>query len=961
MNYRIIKQTEDVIDYIISNIGDGDLSRYLIVFPGHRPKMFLLKRLAEVKKSPFVPPVILSFEDFILFIGRKISPDFQLISSQEIIKACYEIDLPKNNTLKKHRNSLAAFLPFLDKLYSDYETISKSKSIRDAKQLITKYTSQKGELSSSVKEYFEIMEALDKSLDEMKKSTIGNIYNMVSRIDTTKLQEYLGCFEGVIFVDIIPLYKSEENIVLNLSGLKNTEFLFQESEYLYKFQGIRNLIKIPEKFSDNWSKEIEIYESPDVHAEVLKLRERLREKNKDLKFDVPDTLIMLPESSTLKALHNLLLSELDEEDFNVSIGIPVATLPLSAFINEIIDGVSLSNLKAGEVKTENYYNVMTHNYVIALHKEETEINKCVRIIKQETTNRVYEFITTSDIEKEIANNHINIEFIRDVHRLFFEDVFSVKDVGDFAKWVCGVIDYISQKQNGSLNYGTFHIEAAYVHNKFKEISSSPIKNIPVKRSELRAIFNNFLSSEKIMPTGSPLRGLQVLGIYESRGIRFKNVYILDFNDENVYDYTFEDSFLPYKLRQTLQIPSKSEMDNYIVYFLDILIKQADSIKLFYRSEERLTKNRYLLRYIFENKKLKQEVPVTPIAYQIVMTPTMPRIHEKTEKIINRLKSIKYTATKLNTYLNCPAKFYYSAYLDLEEEEEVIEEPEIRELGIVIHESLKDFFDDFIEQELTAEKLKKGKKTLIDKLERHYKEKIVHKSPIYLVKEATLELLLENFLEKQIEMLKENGKTIVLETEQTHSAQVNIDRVTLNLAGKFDRVDRIERNGEVICHIIDYKTGSSDNAKLLSEPITLDENTLKDLKEDERIDAMIDKRSELIKSGNNVQLPFYAYLTMNEEKPVVKKPNEIKASFLFLKQRELDKFLKSITFVSKKKNPKGKEKKEQEPKEFDKCRETIESVLREILNPDVPFFALDGKGCDYCEYYSLCHKNETRKI
>jgi len=35
---------------------------------------------------------------------------------------------------------------------------------------------------------------------------------------------------------------------------------------------------------------------------------------------------------------------------------------------------------------------------------------------------------------------------------------------------------------------------------------------------------------------------------------------------------------------------------------------------------------------------------------------------------------------------------------------------------------------------------------------------------------------------------------------------------------------------------------------------------------------------------------------------------------------------------------------------------VESLISEILNPDIPFFPVETTGCEYCDFYSLCHRN-----
>ena len=82
--------------------------------------------------------------------------------------------------------------------------------------------------------------------------------------------------------------------------------------------------------------------------------------------------------------------------------------------------------------------------------------------------------------------------------------------------------------------------------------------------------------------------------------------------------------------------------------------------------------------------------------------------ESYHKGIEFLKKETYSATRLNTYLNCPLKFYYRYVLGLREKEDLLEGPEAVHIGRFIHELLEHTFQRFLRKKpIIDEKFKKS--------------------------------------------------------------------------------------------------------------------------------------------------------------------------------------------------------------------------------------------------------------
>ena len=64
---------------------------------------------------------------------------------------------------------------------------------------------------------------------------------------------------------------------------------------------------------------------------------------------------------------------------------------------------------------------------------------------------------------------------------------------------------------------------------------------------------------------------------------------------------------------------------------------------------------------------------------------------KTEEDVQKIKEMVLSATSVQNYLECPAKFYYSSIKELEPENEVAESVDYGVFGNVFHETMRSLY------------------------------------------------------------------------------------------------------------------------------------------------------------------------------------------------------------------------------------------------------------------------------
>ena len=442
-----------------------------------------------------------------------------------------------------------------------------------------------------------------------------------------------------------------------------------------------------------------------------------------------------------------------------------------------------------------------------------------------------------------------------------------------------------------------------------------------------ALFKRYIMSSYTPFAGTPLRGVQVLGFLETRNLKFENVVFLDANEGNLPDTVREDSFLPFKARQMLGLPTYQDREEIMSYYFNTLISGAREAHLFYIENDEKERSRFVEKLLWERQKRegKRDAKsyVKTIQYSINLGKKNPRPINKTEEMIRFLKEYPFSATSLNTYLYCPLQFYYEYVLGLREREIVSGELEKEEIGSFVHQVLYDYFKGktgsvLSEKDMNIREFEKV-------IEKQFEEKY-GKDPageMFLLRNQ-IERHLKDFIRHyQVPKLRE-FQTEILGLEQ----RIDVVRDSFRLGA---RLDRIERRRERIV-IIDYKTSANKNYLA----INYDKLDLKN-------------RDSWIEAIGSLQLPIYliTYSTLSGEKPA-----DIDCMFLLLGKARIDTDIEVPLF-----------KDEAEFKEnFENLTRIILSLLREAVDPETPFMpTIDQKNsCGRCAYGYICTNSDRSK-
>ena len=497
----------------------------------------------------------------------------------------------------------------------------------------------------------------------------------------------------------------------------------------------------------------------------------------------------------------------------------------------------------------------------------------------------------------------------------------------------------------------------YIHvNRLQALAEE--NQFQFEQATFLKLFRQLMQSLRLPFTGEPLRGLQIMGVLETRNLDFDNVFILSANEGIYPPREVGNSFVPGNLRRGFGLPTPDYQDAIYAYTFYRLLHRAKTVYLIHNTEDTPTlsgeMSRFLYQLIYEAEAQEDgtyRYPDAQGAFRIqhhtlsapVRTiPPAPITIKKDADVLERLHVYTETGTSgltpsaLNTYLDCRLKFYYKYVAGLQESEGVQDEVDPAVFGNVLHKAMERVYQHYVERSgqttLTAEAIAQFKGKALDRavqegFQEHFRGRpdgafslegrnliaydIVRKMAARIL---AMDAHYAPFEIVSLEREADVGYSLMLPVPVAESS------VRVRLKGIIDRVDRKDS----VVRVLDYKTGR-------------DEKKIKSI-------ASLFDRDDPQRNKAAMQAVFYAllYASQAEEADERIAPGLVNAKELFgqdfdprliLDKHPIDDFYPYRA-------------------EF---TQALTQLLAELFNPDVPFGQTeDTKKCDYCPFVGLCY-------
>lgn len=327
----------------------------------------------------------------------------------------------------------------------------------------------------------------------------------------------------------------------------------------------------------------------------------------------------------------------------------------------------------------------------------------------------------------------------------------------------------------------------------------------MERSTFFSLLRLMLQDAAIPFAGEPLKGLQVLGVLETRALDFDNVIITCFNDEQYPGRSHAATFIPYNIRKAFGLPLPERQDAVFAYNFYHLFSNARRVwfvsNTFADDQNTGEPSRFLkqLRYQFGVEVREEHVQFLP---KTVAEPEtdIPKTAEVLRILKEKIGTKGLSASAVNNYFYCQCQFYFSYVCGLREPAEVSDDISATDFGTWFHMIMEEVYKPYCGKQVTAHDIA-GEITGL-------KNTIASIPGLDAVRSNRL---LMNVLERYAENLLRLDMRIAPFTIESLELDCRCmlplsDGGTALLTGKIDRVDSL---ADGTLRIIDYKTGSGD--------------------------------------------------------------------------------------------------------------------------------------------------------
>lgn len=490
-----------------------------------------------------------------------------------------------------------------------------------------------------------------------------------------------------------------------------------------------------------------------------------------------------------------------------------------------------------------------------------------------------------------------------------------------------------------------------------------------------ALTDRLLGGEQVNFEGDALKGLQVMGMLETRSLDFDTLIIPSMNERIIPMKVRRRTFIPDTLRVAYGMPPSNFQESLFAYYFFRLISRAKRVVMLYDSRTaggggagELSRYVQQLRYLFAKEILKEEEcrfvitgrekPYADIAKKGVVS-------EKIREFCVSGSGYNLSASALRTYCDCQARFCYENVLGLRTGNESDEYMDAATQGTVLHDAIMELYvpDTKQRKRLLSPGLVLNHEYLenlytdtnrIDAVVRqcinrhHFNLEADEENRPLTGETAIVAVELRRQIQGIIRYDMKLAPVTLLGVEIKDLQQVNIGGRMVNINMAIDRLDKVrDDEGHEVLRVIDYKTGyiglEADNMEAVFKPG--------------------------VKSKNILQLMFYAWM-LNKMAPGLMGVTEVRSEIY------------DVANIHKQDSAKPKQRKENSPKSekesksdagrverlplisgteinsysevSDDFGKKIESLIGSIFDEEQPFVAAcDPAVCEYCSLKMLC--------
>lgn len=581
-------------------------------------------------------------------------------------------------------------------------------------------------------------------------------------------------------------------------------------------------------------KEITFIQSPTEDAQTRYVEEWKRTHVKEGEPLRESAVVLCNEHLLQPVLHSI--GEVSA--LNVTMGYPLASTPVFSLVQALLELQVHGRTASGAWRYKYVAAVLKHAFIQKLVGED-----CLEKLQMLSRNNVV--FPNMDMFKD----HETLK------RLFTP--VSGKELTAYLSDIISRVGHSYQDTYGSRDF-TLQIykESIFVAytvvNRIHTLQESHTA-LTVGDEMLRGLILQLMSQATIPFHGEPAVGLQVMGLLETRNLDFRHVIMLSVNEGQLPKSDKRPSLIPYTLRAAYGMTTIEKEVSLYAYYYYRLMQRAESITLLYNSSteggSRGEMSRFMLQTLAEAKDLfgtgqKIDLRAFTAPSQMVATERISVVKDKgvMERLHARFNQKRILSpSAINTYMQCPLKFYLNYVAGLRPDEEVSEEIDRPMFGIIFHDAMRHLYEPYEGRPFASHellKLAEDEELITQKLNNAFAVNLFHEpekdteghpinyggNPLHPLHLNGTQLINRHVIKRfVINQIRADAKTAEeLEREQGYWQIISQEKeyktgTDILLGGIIDRLDLLASPRGNRIRVVDYKTGSKvHEAKTIAE-------------------------------------------------------------------------------------------------------------------------------------------------
>ncbi len=951
-----------IAEDLLSRFGT-DLADVAVVFPSRRARLFFNNYLYKHAQKPVWAPQYYTIDEL---FGK--TSDLHVADPIKLVCELYKtyIEVHNAHAEKFTEETLDEFFSFGEILLGDFDDVDKHlanarslfSNLQDLDTLRDDFKHLNEEQVEALSRYFKQTFLGESSLQQAFHS-IWSILGEVYTSYKSRLNEQKLAYPGMLMRDVIEklantdetpfqhktyvfagfnvLNKCEEKLFKLLKG--KALFYWDVDAYYIDNKGnalneagrfvAENIRKFGSAF--DWKdfnyflseeKEITIIAAPSENAQTAAIVPWIRSLKKSKEFLEPDSAVVLCNEQILPTVMHSIPAE-EVENVNITMGFPIAQTPISGLLQVLAD-LQLKGCSGNNFRYKYVLPVLRHPYIQVIFPEAKMVEKM--IVKENLFFPNQNDLQDTGIFRTTKNTTGLAEYLLEIIRRVGQSYGENSDRKD-------IYDGLYQESV---------FRAFQILNRLYGLLTTG--ELQVERVTFLRLMRKLLSTTQIPFHGEPVKGLQVMGILETRTLDFDHLILLSVNEGFMPGNSNDNTFIPQYLRKYFELSTLEHQDSVYAYYFYRLIQRAKKVTVVYNTDKtqmgKAEMSRFILQLLIDPglniKRYSIQTSVRPVQTEVIEIPKIGLIDKIRKKYDYNTNPEAYSLSPsaLNVFIDCPLRFYFQYIEELRAEDDLTDELDSAQFGTIFHKAA----------ELLYRKIGSDKQVEPFVVQKEHLEFFLEHSfqLDFLVNQA---FSTEYFKGRQVELDQYNGEQLINFRVVRHMLQrlieLDIKRTPFSICGLEYRlydyfelesgdiklkvggiIDRLEeKDGSY--YIIDYKTsGRPKSFKIIEDLVIPKEN----------------------RASHVFQTFLYASVLMKNNKgkyPIV-------PALLYLQEAGKDDYSPVIQF----------EKEDiSDYRSLDETfNESFKCKIAELFDEKIPFYQTSViSKCEYCDFRNLCNR------